>query len=219
MEIRSIVLGVFLFLCHAMVFGEGMTFRVIAIDGSPIKHAVVTSGDQLDDSDPEVTVMDQIDKSFAPHVVVVPKGADVSFPNSDQVRHHVYSFSDARPFELRLYSGVPKSPVEFDQEGVVVVGCNIHDNMLGYIYVSDRPAWGISDDNGDLSLPVSDAAVYVWHAALSLDAQEEMKFNLADLQPDAEGHLVIQLPIDPPDPDPQTIKKTGGDKFQRYLDL
>ena len=75
-------------------------------------------------------------------------GTSVAFPNSDNIRHHVYSFSLAKRFELRLYQGTQSAPVVFDSPGVVVLGCNIHDWMVGYIYVTDDSRFAVSDEHG-----------------------------------------------------------------------
>src|SRR5271170_2337190 len=83
--------------------------------------------------------VDQVDKQFVPYVKPVLVGATVRFPNSDNIRHQVYSFSPAKKFELPLYGGLEATPVIFDKPGVVVLGCNIHDWMIGYIYVSETP--------------------------------------------------------------------------------
>jgi plastocyanin len=83
--------------------------------------------------------MAQQKKQFVPEVLVVPVGSEVRFPNHDTVRHHVYSFSPAKKFELKLYTGTPANPVLFDRPGVVVLGCNIHDQMVGWILVVDTP--------------------------------------------------------------------------------
>ncbi len=77
--------------------------------------------------------MDQQGHQFVPHLLVVQAGTEVTFPNSDNVSHHVYSFSPTKPFELPLYKGDVYPPVTFEKAGIVVVGCNIHDSMLGYI--------------------------------------------------------------------------------------
>ena len=84
-------------------------------------------------------IVDQINLEFVPHVKPVVVGSPVYFPNKDDVRHHVYSFSPAKRFELPLYSGTPAAPVVFDRPGIVAIGCNIHDWMLGYIYVAETP--------------------------------------------------------------------------------
>ncbi|HET7607101.1 MAG TPA: methylamine utilization protein [Gammaproteobacteria bacterium] len=92
--------------------------------------------------------MDQQHLQFVPHLLVVQTGTEVSFPNSDDVSHHVYSFSETKPFELALYKGDQYPPVTFDRPGVVVLGCNIHDGMLGYIVVVDSPHFAKTDERG-----------------------------------------------------------------------
>ena len=111
-------------------------------------------------------VMDQIDKAFVPQVLVVTVGSDVSFPNSDHIRHHVYSFSEARSFELPLYAGTPADPVRFPTPGVVVLGCNIHDWMRGYIVVVPQPLFATTGEDGKASIsgiPAGRWRVSGWH--------------------------------------------------------
>ena len=113
--------------------------------------------------------MAQRDKAFQPAVLVVPVGTQVSFPNRDTVRHHVYSFSPAKRFELKLYLGTPANPVLFDRPGVVVLGCNIHDQMLSHILVVETPWYGLSNAAGQLSLrelPAGSYRLRTWHARL-----------------------------------------------------
>ena len=93
-------------------------------------------------------IMDQQAHQFVPHVLVVRTGTAVTFPNSDNVSHHVYSFSPTKPFELGLYKGNVYPPVVFDKPGIVVVGCNIHDSMLGYIRVVDTPHFAVTNEQG-----------------------------------------------------------------------
>jgi plastocyanin len=111
----------------------------------------------------------QENKHFIPAVTVVPVGTAVAFPNRDTVRHHVYSFSAAKKFELKLYIGKPVSPVVFDTAGIVVLGCNIHDSMVGWVVVSDTPWYGKTDAAGHVSLPDAPAGAYrlrTWHPDL-----------------------------------------------------
>ncbi|MGZ8242056.1 methylamine utilization protein [Methylomagnum sp.] len=112
-----------------------------------------------------VLVVDQIDKEFVNHVTPVQMGTPVSFPNSDDIRHHVYSFSPAKTFELPLYMGTPAKPVVFDKPGAVALGCNIHDWMLGYIYVVETPFFTKTgaDGRGKLELPPGEYDVRIWH--------------------------------------------------------
>jgi plastocyanin len=93
-------------------------------------------------------IMDQRNNTFVPGVLAVRVNTLVHFPNSDDIRHHVYSFSPAKRFELRLYHGLTADPVLFDKPGQVILGCNIHDSMLGYIYVLETAWFGVTDQQG-----------------------------------------------------------------------
>lgn len=111
----------------------------------------------------------QQDKRFQPQVAVVPVGTRVDFPNRDTVRHHVYSVSDAKRFEIKLYVGRPEKPVLFDRPGVVVLGCNIHDSMIGWIVVADTPWYGRSGPDGVVQIsevPPGRYRLRTWHPVL-----------------------------------------------------
>ncbi|HEY2707845.1 MAG TPA: methylamine utilization protein [Caulobacteraceae bacterium] len=113
--------------------------------------------------------MAQKDIQFEPFVLVVPVGADVSFPNLDAVKHHVYSFSPAKTFELKLYGKDETRVVHFDKPGVVELGCNIHDSMIAFILVVDTPFAAKTDAHGNASLrdvPPGGQAVTVWRPYL-----------------------------------------------------
>ena len=115
----------------------------------------------------------QAGSRFVPEVTVVTVGSAVSFPNRDTVRHHVYSFSPAKKFEIKLYVGTPAAPVVFDQPGIAVLGCNIHDQMVAWVVVVDTPWHGVADADGRVSLPQAPAGSYrlrVWHATLPVGA-------------------------------------------------
>ena len=108
-------------------------------------------------------------KKFVPQVLAVTPGTAVSFPNRDTVRHHVYSFSPAKKFELKLYAGTPSVPVVFDREGVVVLGCNIHDQMLGWVVVVATPYFARTDAEGRavIDAPAGSYRLRSWHPGLS----------------------------------------------------
>ena len=113
--------------------------------------------------------VDQVDKQFVPYVKAIYVGGSVLFPNKDKVRHQVYSFSPAKKFELPLYAAREAPPVLFDKPGVVVLGCNIHDWMIGYIYVADSPYFAVTLADGKIDLhdlPAGDYSVGVWHPGL-----------------------------------------------------
>ncbi|MEN9485452.1 MAG: hypothetical protein RJB37_3332 [Pseudomonadota bacterium] len=110
----------------------------------------------------------QRQRAFDPGLLVVQTGTSVDFPNLDTVRHHVYSFSPARTFELKLYNGRPSTPVVFDRAGVVVLGCNIHDQMVGTVVVVDTPLFGRTDAAGRvvLEVPAGEHRLLTWHARM-----------------------------------------------------
>lgn len=113
-------------------------------------------------------LIEQIDKTFVPYVSVVQTGTFINFPNRDSVRHHVYSFSPAKSFEIKLFSGVPANPVQFDKPGEVVIGCNIHDQMIAHILVVDTPHFAKTGKEGLVKLTglaPGDYTLRVWHPA------------------------------------------------------
>jgi len=144
-----------------------------APDGRPIPDAVASfmpaagfSGPVKLDTPRE---MAQQHITFVPHVLLVPLGAVVSFPNRDRVRHHVYSFSPAKRFELKLYGQEQSRTVQFDKAGVVALGCNIHDKMSGYIVVVDTPYAAQSDAGGHVTLsnvPDGPGVLTIWAEGL-----------------------------------------------------
>lgn len=135
----------------------------------PLPDAVVTlapAGGQLPVKPMSGVEIAQAQKQFQPRVTVVTVGTPVSFPNFDTVRHHVYSFSPVKTFELKLYAGVPREPVVFDKPGVAVLGCNIHDQMAGWVVVVDTPLFARSAANGRATLenvPAGRYTMQVWH--------------------------------------------------------
>lgn len=146
--------------------------RVVASDGTGVAGAVVFMRTPI--PPPAVggtrrtAVMDQIDKQFVPHVLPITVGTEVRFPNHDQIHHHVYSFSRVKSFDLPLSKGEEAEPVLFDAAGVVKVGCNIHDWMMGVILVVPTPVFGIADDGGAFVLhevPAGEVAIAAWHEA------------------------------------------------------
>ncbi|HEX6996915.1 MAG TPA: methylamine utilization protein [Gammaproteobacteria bacterium] len=160
-----------LFLCAPLAAHAGVDVRVLDREGLPVAGVAVyaqpegTVAPLAPSGPPPTAVMDQKHKAFVPHVLVVQRGTEVAFPNNDTVSHHVYSFSPAKTFELALYKGDRYPPVRFDTAGVVVLGCNIHDGMLGYILVVDTPHFALTDGDGRARLAgVSDGdyAVHVW---------------------------------------------------------
>ena len=133
-----------------------------------------------------------------PYVKPVYVGSKVLFPNSDRVRHQVYYFSPAKRFELPLYGGTDAPPVLFDRPGVVVLGCNIHDWMIGYIYVSNTPFFGKTAGAGTATLddlPPGEYSVRVWHP--SMERAEEATVKRVTVAADHAAKADWQLSLKP----------------------
>jgi plastocyanin len=116
-------------------------------------------------------VIDQVNKRYVPRVTVVRTGTQISFPNSDRIRHQVYSFSPAKTFTLKLYAGKDSAPVTFDKPGLVVLGCNIHDYMVAFVAVVDSPYFAKLPASGTatLNLPSGRYKLRLWHANLTAE--------------------------------------------------
>jgi len=174
LHIRTWLPGVLLSLVSLAVPAAEITVSVLDAEGNAVSNAVVyisKVNGNTPTSGPMQVEVDQIDEMFVPHVRAATIGSSVAFPNSDHVRHHVYSFSDTRTFELPLYSGIPAEPVLFDKAGIVTLGCNIHDHMLGYILILDSP-WLVEITNGAgnlNSIPEGDLSLELWHPLLADD--------------------------------------------------
>jgi plastocyanin len=96
-------------------------------------------------------VVEQRGKQFEPHVIAVPVGSTVAFPNFDPVFHNVFSLSKIRPFDLGMYKNGDTREVKFDKPGIVRLGCNLHANMSAYVIVVDAPHYAVVDTDGSFS--------------------------------------------------------------------
>lgn len=159
--------------CSFPAFAATVSVDVIGADGKPLAGAVVLvdtprkPAGAMKPGGPYEMAQQNI--AFVPHVLIVPVGATVSFPNRDKVRHHVYSFSKARKFDLKLYGKDETRSVVFDKPGVVALGCNIHDAMNGSIIVVETPYAVQSDAKGHATIadvPVGGATIRVWHPSI-----------------------------------------------------
>jgi plastocyanin len=150
----------------------GLDVLVTDAAGEPLADAVVTlepAAGKLPVKPLAGVRIAQAHRRFEPAVTVVTVGTPVLFPNEDTVRHHVYSFSPAKTFQLKLYSGVPHEPVVFDRPGVAVLGCNIHDQMVAWVVVVDTPLYARSGSGGRARLDAVPAGAYqlrAWHPSL-----------------------------------------------------
>jgi plastocyanin len=138
-------------------------------------------------------VMDQRNRTFSPRILVVRAGTSVEFPNNDTVSHQVYSFSPAKKFQLSLYKGQLHPPVTFDRSGLVVLGCNIHDQMVAWVVVVDTPYFGKTSANGLVELkelPVGDYELRTWYPAPTLEPRVQV-IHVDDAVPNARVSIVL----------------------------
>ena len=184
-------------LFSSVSLAAGLQVQVIDEQGKPVAGAVVflesaaASAAVKPVDDARIV---QKDKTFIPDVLVIPRGTAVYFPNEDTVRHHVYSFSAIKPFEIKLYVGTPAAPVLFDQSGVAVLGCNIHDEMIAWVVALDTPYYSRSDQQGLSRLeqvPAGSYTLRVWHKDL-LNEQDVPKLAIEIGQQPQQ--TTVQLP-------------------------
>lgn len=179
MKIASIVFAI------AMLAGSAqaadLTVAVRGADGKPVSNAVVTVypiGQPTKDPikfDWPYRVAQQ-NTQFIPFVLIVPVGAEVSFPNLDKVRHHVYSFSGGNRFELKLYGHQESRSVRLPEVGAAAIGCNIHDQMVGFIKVVDTAYAAKSDAQGVAvvhDVPDGPVIARIWHPYLRAPRNEK----------------------------------------------
>ena len=186
-------------------------------EGKPIADAVI-SAVAVTGSPPAPrtlkAIIDQEDKEFVPHVRPVLVGTEVNFPNKDDIRHHVYSFSPAKKFELPLFKGTPPAPVKFDKAGVVVLGCNIHDWMLGYVYVLETPYFATTPASGRAEiteLPAGTYDVQVWHPrAVEGGAPTSQRVTIGAGK---DGKVEFVLPLKP-ELRPRRAPSRAADKYR-----
>jgi plastocyanin len=153
------IVAVYFFVMPGLGAAE-LTVRIADSRGAPVADAVVTVVPRAGNATPPIArqsapgtkIIDQKDETFIPYVETFRPGDNVIFHNSDHTRHHVYSFAPARQFEFVLAPGESSVPLQLDHTGIVAVGCNIHDQMITYFYVSDAPWIARSGADGRVSM-------------------------------------------------------------------
>lgn len=177
---RYLINIVSILLVAGVARAETASIKIIDTNGNPVEHAVVSfisdekSKNHLEGKISK-PVMSQENQQFDPYVLPVSLGSEVQFPNKDNFRHMVYSFSEAKKFQIKLYGGEDKISVTFDKTGSVALGCNIHDNMIGYIYVVDTDHFAKTNAAGENSvtdIPAGEYKVSVWHPLLKGKAED-----------------------------------------------
>lgn len=175
---QSLCRSVIFLLCFSQhSWGALVTFQLKDNQGDPLPHAIIslfplTEGaiQLAANSTPQSATLSQSNKQFTPHVVAVKKGATVTFPNQDSIKHQVYSLSEAQPFDLTIEAGETETGPTMSAAGAIHIGCNIHDWMQAYVYVTDTPWFAVSDSNGAVTIEVPDNEQFrwqLWHARLS----------------------------------------------------
>ena len=204
MRALQIIIASTLFATAAHAADFSVSIRNAA--GQPIRDAVVTltpaSGPPAGPIKFDWPMkMAQQNIQFEPFVLIVPVGADVSFPNKDSVRHHVYSFSPTKRFELKLYGKDESRSVHFDKAGVVALGCNIHDSMAGFVKVVDTPYAAKTDAAGNVDIhnaPAGQVILRVWQPYLKAPNNEITRTITVPAQ--GAGHETVAAEIRPPAP-------------------
>jgi plastocyanin len=171
-----------IFVCGTSL-AQSVTVKITSNKDKPVNQVVVYLEPTIEKDFPapaDIAIMDQINSQFVPNILVVQSGTLVSFPNSDSIKHHVYSFSKPKTFELQLYKGLKAEPLTFGSKGEVELGCNVHDWMLGYIFIVDTPYFKQTDETGTVSLeaPDGDYIVKIWHPRIQ-DAAELLERNVS----------------------------------------
>lgn len=172
---------------------NAVELKVQATDGLPLEDAVIELISATPQPKRPTTLsVAQKDLTFVPFVTAVQQGSSLEFPNLDKSRHHVYSFSPAKVFELKLYAGKPEAPVRFEKPGVVALGCNIHDYMQAYVYVGTSPYLAVSNAEGVVALkdvPAGKYQVKLWHPWQESDPQ------LLDVTIPLTGEAVYKIAV------------------------
>jgi plastocyanin len=188
-----------------------LTVHVVDAHGVVVADAVVTvlphAGNTLSAAAPPPSatkIIDQKGEAFIPYVEIFRPGDHVIFHNSDHTRHHVYSFAPARQFEFVLTPGESSNPLRLDQAGVVAVGCNIHDQMITYFFVSDAPWLERTGTDGRASIgpmPPGEFDVHVWHPQLRPGQPAPLEVVKIDAPGDAKDlNFKLSLLPDPRSP-------------------
>jgi plastocyanin len=169
---RAMQLAVLGLICANSAFAVPVNLTVNDKNGIPAADTIVVF-DPLDTAPPSghnTAIIDQVNKLFVPRVSVMRTGTSVAFPNSDRIRHQVYSFSPPHPFTLKLYAGSPRTDVVFDKPGMIILGCNIHDSMVAFIAVVDSPYFTKIPASGksEVDVPAGRYRLRVWNPNMTM---------------------------------------------------
>ena len=145
---------------------ENVALWLTSLDDQPgLRTTAASPGTQR----PRLT---QKDKKFDPHILVIPVGTAVEFPNHDPFFHNVFSLFEGKRFDLGLYEAGTSRMVHFDRAGVSYIFCNIHPEMSAVVIALKTPYFGVSDANGKISIanvPPGRYSAQVWAEGVSAE--------------------------------------------------
>jgi plastocyanin len=160
---------------HGAAMAATVDIVITDTNGKPAANAIVSLAPENGTAPsptniPNEATIDQRNQMFVPLAVTIRKGGHVVFANNDATMHQVYSFSPIKQFEYEIRQGEKSPPVVFDRPGVAAIGCNIHDNMVAFVYVADSPWTVTTDDHGHAriaNVPTGAYRASVWHPKLA----------------------------------------------------
>lgn len=182
----------------ARAHAASLDINVVDTKGKAARDVVVTlmpERGRIDARAPERGVIDQRRETYLPLVTIIRVGGSLIFTNNDTTMHQVYSFSPIKQFQLETDRGQTSKPVIFEKPGVAAIGCNIHDNMVAYVFVSDAPFAVLSDANGHARLsdiPQGSYRARIWHPNLPAGKTPP---SVTVAVGEKNGNLTLALPI------------------------
>ncbi len=204
----------------AAQISAALDIHVVDQHGVPVEHAVVTAGgsSEVRNGNDQTSVIEQRQQQFAPRVTVISRNAKIRFPNRDITQHHVYSFSPVKSFEIELYRGDSPAPIRFEHSGIVSIGCNIHDWMLGYIMVTDDNLFGITGSDGIVHFEEaanSLGVITIWHPAMTSGKPAEFPAIVTGETSGSERRIAVELnDVDPLDYETDPLQDLFRGKVQ-----
>ncbi len=180
----SLCTGIMILMMPFYASANSLAFNLTDNKNKPLTNAVVYAVPKAKNkrnTSPKRVTIRQRNKTFQPHISVFQKGTIATFLNQDSVKHHVYSFSNPKKFEIKLYSGKPPRTIAFDKPGRVTFGCNIHDEMLAYAYIVDTPYYTLSNSQGKAvlnGLPNGQYLLKVEHPQQKKGVNIQQRMNL-----------------------------------------
>lgn len=184
-KIHSVFCALLFLLAANAASAAMLTVELQDQNGLPVSAAVVSLTRDIDQTSalpPATAIMAQQGQEFVPRVLAIARGGSVQFTNRDDTKHHVYSFSAPKPFEIPLFGRNEKPAVVFDQPGVVTIGCNIHDSMRSFVIVLDTQHFAVSGDDGVAIVDLGDATsgeLNIWHERMASPFQPEPLLSAA----------------------------------------